>query len=296
MRGLRQEHQNAPARRFARRVHRLKRLQVREFYCGRGRRLVYLLPQAQIHAHGVSHLHVAPELNVVGRGFELLLDFHLQDVLVVVVVADERDPVNVLLKHVLNEDLRHLEPGARGKHVLKPVLLVPDRDLVVIQEQRAHERLKQAAQLLQVRAQLLLLRVPRNDEPPVQPHLVRHAPDGLVLHDGDFLLRHEALVLLREAAIKAVLGDALQHAVAEELQALVGLGAQRHAVRRLVHHADVFDRVLKLGAPRVRLVHERALVQVNVVHFRIGHAVRGENRLNFTQCNLAVFGVVGVEY
>ena len=63
---------------------------------------------------------VAPELHVIRRRFKLRLNAHLQNVLEIVIIAHEPNPVNVAFKDVFHENLRDLETGSRYKHLLEP--------------------------------------------------------------------------------------------------------------------------------------------------------------------------------
>ena len=138
---------------------------------------------------------------------ELLLDLHLQNILVVVVILDKSDPVDVLLKYVFDELLRHLESGTGHECALEPSLFVLHLRLIDIQEERTDKRLEETSLFLQVAPNLLLLCVLGQNNPLMQSHFVSDATNRLILDNGNLLLRHESLVLLGESAIQVIFRD-----------------------------------------------------------------------------------------
>ena len=93
------------------------------------------LTQTQIHSHMITRIRVVfGKLEIIGRNLELLLNANLQNILVIIVVSNQVDPVYVLFKYVFNEYLRHLKSRPRDKCIRKPSVLILHINLVKIQK------------------------------------------------------------------------------------------------------------------------------------------------------------------
>ena len=107
----------------------------------------------------VAFVRILTNLAVDGRGLEFLLEFDLEAILVVVVALEQFDPIHMLVKHGLDEDLGDLKPRPGHKDILEPIAFVANGDLVKIQKQSAEEGLEETAEFLEIGAGFLFFGV-----------------------------------------------------------------------------------------------------------------------------------------